>query len=401
MKKIIKLSVAAALAATAMNAAVVDNVKMSGKAKLWYETNDSAGNSYFDQANSTGQVMIDVAASADIGPVKINLENTTATTLGLEQAVVSASRVGGSTDTQNYTGIANISTTIGGTTLVAGKQALNTPFCFTEAWNAHKNTFNAGVLVNNSLIPNTTIVLADVKTTNALDITAASTAAGEEVGAKGQLTYDGEFNTDLNAKYVGLTTKIAGATVNASFTDVDGNNHASVKATGTWIDAAAKVANANVKVTYAELDPATGDTSNAHAIAVSTKVAGLNVMAAYSKVSDDNNGLAFGNIATTFKKTKLPTAGVYTDGQYVAQMDSKAMKIKVSGIKLGSVALAAQYVDCDNDTTAAKNTSELDVFATTKIAGIATKVIYMHRDMPAGTTGGDQDKIRVIASYSF
>ena len=210
-----------------------------------------------------------------------------------------------------------------------------------------------------------------------------------------------KVNTDLNAKYVGLTTKIAGATVNASFTDVDGNNHASVKATGTWIDAAAKVANANVKVTYAELDPATGDTSNAHAIAVSTKVAGLNVMAAYSKVSDDNNGLAFGNIATTFKKTKLPTAGVYTDGQYVAQMDSKAMKIKVSGIKLGSVALAAQYVDCDNDTTAAKNTSELDVFATTKIAGIATKVIYMHRDMPAGTTGGDQDKIRVIASYSF
>jgi hypothetical protein len=378
MKKIIKLSLAAALAATAMNAAVVDNVKMSGNAKLFYETNNAGNTDMFDAENAgtVGNVLLTIGASANVGPVKVNVRTNTLTTMGLENVLVKGTqqKVAGAAnvDTQTFTDIANVSTTIGGTTIIAGKQELSaavSPMCFSEKWNVTTNTFDANVLVNKGLVPNTTLIFADVKSTNA--------------GGRGfDLNYDGKFTTDLNAELMAASTTIAGVPVSASYYDVQGT-------TVSWYNA--KVAGLNL--IYAEKDPANGDaTGSAYAVSTSTKIAGLNVFAAYSSVSDD--GQNFTNVATA-KKTALPTQAVYVDGQDVAAAGADTFKIKLSGMKVAGVKLAIQHVICDNGT--ANDDVETDIIASTKIGGVALKALLMQND----EAGSQHEKFRVVANYSF
>jgi hypothetical protein len=414
MKKIIKLSVAAALAATAMNAAVVDNVKLDGKARLFYETNNANGTDMLDAENAgtKGQVLLTVGASADVGPIKVNLRNSTLTTMGLEHTVVKAPQTS-TADTQNYTDIANVVATIGGTTVVVGKQELNTPMCFTEGWNIHRNTFDANVLVNKGLVPNTTLVFADVKSTNA-------SGAG--------LTYNGAFTTALNAEMMAAHTTIASLPVNAYYYELSGT-------TASWFDTKATIGGIKFGAIYAQLDqaattgsaavaavtaspevvnqttgvvtpaveaaaaiPAVAATNNgtasAWALSAATKVAGLNVFAAYSSVSDD--GGSFASVATS-KKTKLPTQAVYVDGQDVAAAGADTFKIKLSGMSVGPVKLAVQHVVCDNGT--ANDDVETDIIATTKIAGIALKALLIQNE--EGGSANKHEKFRVYANYSF
>jgi hypothetical protein len=381
MKKIIKLSLAAALAATAMNAAVVDNVKMSGNAKLFYETNDNtagASEGLFNQNTSKGQVLLTVAASANVGPVKANVRHQTLTTAGLENSVVHTVQSTGVTDTQNYTDIANLSTTIGGTTLISGKQELNTPLCFTEKWNVTSNTFDANVLVNTTLIPNTTLIYADVKTTN-----------GDQAG-KGSLNANGKFDTLIDANMVAASTTIAGVATNVYYYDLsEANGDARhLDASATWIDASTKVAGVNLKAIYTEIEvDATTNTNDAHALSASTKVAGLNVFAAYSKV---NEGTANFKNQATQKKTALPTQAVYVDGTKVAMSTSEAIKVKVSGIEVAGVKLALQHVHAELN----GNYEETDLIATTKVAGVNIKTLLMNFD-------NDATAFRVYANYSF
>jgi hypothetical protein len=373
MKKIIKLSVAAALAATAMNAAVVDNVKLGGNAKLFYETNDSGTASMFDNHAATkGQVIVNVKASASIGPITANVRNATITTLGLENGVIGGTQVNQSADggTANFTDIANLSATIGQTTLIAGKQELNTPMCFTEGWNVHRNTFEAGVLVTKNLIPGSTVVFADVKTTNA---------------SGANIHNEGAFDTPINAEMAAIHTNVAGLPVNWYYYDVGTTSV-------NWVDTAFTVAGAKVKVIAAERDEVVNNGS-AQAISVATKVAGLNVFAAYSTVSND--GVNFMNVATT-KKTKLPTQAVYVDGTVVAQANTDAFKIKLSGMSVGPVKLAAQYVSADQGTA---NDNETDIIAKTKIGNVDFKALLMFVDKE--TTSDDCTKFRVYANYSF
>jgi hypothetical protein len=388
MKKIIKLSLAAALAATAMNAAVVDNVKMSGNAKLFYETNDKADNNLFDQSASKGNVLLTVAASANVGPVKANVRHQTLTSAGLEYVVVDGVQSAGTSNT-NYTDIANLSTTIGGTTIIAGKQELATPMCFTEKWNVTPNTFDANVVVNKGLIPNTTIIFADVKTTNAKGTDVLSTYAGET----------SKFDRVVDATLVAASTTIAGLPVNAYFYDVNnvalGTTAAALST--TWLDTSFKVAGANVKAIYATQDLNDGsDEGTAAAISVATKVAGLNVFAAYSTVNED--AASFCNVATQ-KKTALPTQAVYVDGTVVAQADADAYKIKVSGMNIAGVKLAVQYVSASVGNV---DSTETDLIATTKVGPVAVKALLMDIDKNQDQANAmDQTNLRIVANYSF
>jgi hypothetical protein len=379
MKKIIKLSVAAALAATAMNAAVVDNVKLDGKARLFYETNDATGTMFSEDQGTKGQLRLTASASADVGPLKVNLRSNVLTTAGLEQAVVTGPQTA-TAETINYTDIANVSATVGGTTLVVGTQELNTPMCFTEGWNIHRNTFDANVVINKGLIPNTTLIYADVKSTN---------ADGAGLNADGEQTSLLKGNAGSSASMIAASTTIAGQPLNVYFYDVDVNGVTA--ATVLWADT--KVAGL-INIIAAQRDDQAGQEGNAFAISGSTKVAGLNVFAAYSNVSDD--GQNFMNVATA-KKTKLPTQAVYVDGTIVAQSDAETVKIKVSGVEVAGVKLALQHVASENDAANTKN-NETDLIATTKVAGIAVKALLMNIQKDSTPT---QTNFRVYANYSF
>lgn len=384
MKKII-LSAAVAAMALTTTASALEDIKVSGQAKLWYETAETtATTDLFDQGNSSGEVVFKLGMTGKQGNVGFGATVYQGSTMGLETNLVSATR----TNTANgdmFVGEAYITIpAIADTVLKIGKQELDTPLAFTERWNAIPNTFNAAVAINSSL-PNTTIIAAYVGQDNATNFKADGEVSNTLLGTgfDSALAVAALFKNDMiaaNAWYYQIRSA----------------------ASALWIDATVNAGPAAITGYYAQIMPdsalAALEDTDAYAVKVAGSVASVSLEAAYSKVSDDN-GIAIANTSTGFKKTKLPTAGVYTDGLYVAQPDSEAFKVKAS-TKLGATGLALQYIDNDNDRTTALQTSEIDLIVTHKLGDVDLTAILMDRDTP-NNAAADGQYVRVIASVNF
>jgi hypothetical protein len=435
MKKIIKLSLAATLATTAMNAAAVDNVKLSGNAKLFYETHDdknamfSASDTPDTKGSSKGQVLISVKGSASIGPVTANVRHSTLTTLGLEHTIVSAPQVGTNetAGTINYVDIANLTYKINDTTIISGRQELNTPLCFTEKWNVTSNTFNANVLVNTGLIPGMTFIVADVKTTNAKGNGILATEEVDPINPRAPrrivpvngaaLNSKGNFDRVIDTSLFAMSTKISSVDLNYYYYDINLNDY-ELSASAAWFDTTYNVSkDTKVKALYTEIDVDTNnyDTIHAYAFSASAKVAGVTIFGAYSRVSDTptNNDINFCNVATN-KKSKLPTQAVYVDGTLVAKQDAESFKIKFSGLEVANTKFALQYVttasqptQLDGSVKDKQTHDEVDFIVSTKIGAIGIKTLLMrvnksNEDHVTHKFEQSPDtKFRVITNYSF
>jgi len=411
MKKII-LSVAVATMALSTAAAALEDIKVNGQAKLWYETNNMQGNSLFDNTHvanandvngvaktktngfgTSGEAVFKLGVTGKQGNVGFGATVYQTSTMGLEQNVVAGARSNTNGVTagtgEMYTGEMYVTIpAIASTTLKIGKQELQTPFAFTEKWNVVPNTFNALVAINKS-IENLTLVAAYV---------------GQGSNATNWKS-DGEVT---NAFYEGAYAAVAHYKNSALAANVYLYDVTAV-ADAYWIDASMTVAGIKATAIYAGMNTkgkmAALDDTDGFALSASTTVASVNLMAAYSQVSDvatGKSGLPLANTATAFKKTKLPTAGVYTDGVYVAQADSKAFKVKASG-KLGSTGLALQYVNNSNDTTKSLETQEIDLIVSQKVGDVNFKAILMDRSFDDAQTSADLDAqhVRIIASIDF
>jgi len=196
--KITKLSLVAALL-IGSSAFAIDNIKVSGDAKLYYATDDNAGekitngngevvdSSLFNTANSAGQAAVSLSLSADLTEgVSVGTKVTALSTLGLEGQLVGGvwENVSGVEDTFIVNDLW-LATTVAKTTAKVGRMELDTPLVFSEKWSITTNTYEAAVLINQD-IPNTTLVGAYVGGANNVGGTAALTTASK-VG--GQYTY--------------------------------------------------------------------------------------------------------------------------------------------------------------------------------------------------------------------
>jgi len=210
--KFTKMSLVAALL-IGSSAFAIDNVKVSGDAKLYYTTSDdtSAGvtagtnannvgvvngsfsgsdDSLFTSANSAGQAALGLGVTADlVSGVSAGAHLTALSTLGLQGQLVGNVWEGtnGTNDTYWFDE-AWLAATVGKTTLKAGRMALDTPYVFSETWSIAKNTFEAAVLINQD-IPDTTLV-------------------GAYVGAGNGNTYLGLGNPLGNAQTAGIMNVI-------------------------------------------------------------------------------------------------------------------------------------------------------------------------------------------------
>lgn len=362
----------------------VKNVKASGQAKLWYETADVDGASadLFDQASSSGQAMLKLAVTGNYGDAMgFGLTTYAVDTLGLENNVVSNVRMGGDAvapesilDTQWWFGEAYITYKMGNTIAKIGRQELDTPLAYSENWNIAPNTFDAAVLLNSDL-PNTTLVAAYVGRGNGIGCTAGTCT----------VSYDGDFSTyvaDGAYAFAILNQSIPNVPVNIWYYDVQD------VADAVWIDAHGKIGPVSVGAIYANLNPKASGTNDtdAYAFSVAGDIGQFNLMAAYSSV-DEDGVLPVANTATGFKKTKLPTAGVYSDGNVVAQPGADSWKIKAS-TKVAGIGVTAQYISSEMDGTNA-DSNEFDLIVSTKIADIDVKAIYMNRDHEFAYGGGE------------
>jgi len=184
--KLVKMSLAAAVLLGA-SAFAVDNVKVSGDAKLYYGTsnmdkdgsggtinpsgiNAGSSGSLFSKGNSAADVALRVGVTGDLAKgISFGMTGYAVTTLGLENNLVSntwtgahgatfnGSSAGAQVNDQAWMGEAWVAATLGKTTAKLGRMSLDTPLAFSETWSVVPNTFEAAVLINQD-IPDTTLV---------------------------------------------------------------------------------------------------------------------------------------------------------------------------------------------------------------------------------------------------
>ena len=400
MKKII-LSVAVAAMALSTTASALEDIKVSGQAKLWYETSDTdtlaGGNAnggdqdLFHKDSSGADVVFKLGMTGKQGNVGFGAEMTQVSTMGLENVLVSTTR-NSAADGLNpaaYVSKAYFTAPIGSATLKMGRQELNTPLLFTEKWNAVQNNFDAAVVI----VPatdNVTVVAAYAGQTNNGTGGPAWKAgsAFNQIGTAGSYALGALVKTDV------VSANVWGYEVTSV-------------AKAVWADASFKAGPVALKAYAAMMlpvDAVAADDTTAFALSAATDLSGVKLFAAGSMVSDDLDALPVANVATGFKKTKLPTAGVYTDGVYVAQPGSTAVKVKAAG-KVGTTGLALQAVMNMNDETGMENkeTTEVDLIVTQKLGDFNLKGILMHRsfDLDALDDSNGGIHARVIASVNF
>jgi len=459
MKKIL-VSVAAATMALSTTASALEDIKVSGQAKLFYETTNAGkvgteDKSLFDKDSSTGEVAFKIGMTGKQGDVGFGATLYHTTTMGLENDVVQGVRTNTglndlalSGNDNTYLGEIYITAPVApDTVLKFGKQELDTPMAFTERWNAAPNTFNSAVAINSS-VENLTLIAAYVGQGNAnqphyLTTTTpptpltASFASSETFTsyygtafAVAALYKQDNFNANL---WLYQINNVLGNSTLTSPTNLNIGTEAGVTVNAAWFDAGMKLGDANVKAVLAyaghddEGKPSTlsltdgikGDDTFGAALSADLKVSDITLFGAVSYVNEGDIPLA--NTATGFKKTMLPTQGIYTDGQYVAQPGSTAVKVSAA-TKLGDTALslnAVHNMNSGNDNEVMGIQSKLahelettEIYATVKqkVGAFDLMGIVMHRMMDDSVKDGNNKTtddrqggqiVRIVASVNF
>lgn len=352
--KLVKMSLAAAVLLGA-NAFAIDNVKVSGDAKLFYNTNNAdyvgtdglTHSGLFDKEASSADTALRLGVTADlVKGVSMGATAYAVSTLGLENNLVANTWTGAhangngiaeSTDTKDaaWMGELWLAATMGKTTVKVGRMELDTPLAFSEKWSIAANTFDAAVLINQD-IPDTTLVGAWVGKGNGVNALSTLSAAHDnraDVGLDALLGAGAEFGTFVDSG------AYAAAVVNNSFKPLVAQawyyNVQNV-ADAYWLQAdwdCQLVKGAKIGVQYSEMDTknlaAAFDDSDAYAVKIAYQgIEGLNVSAAFSDV-DEKGALKIANVATnnlTTAQSKLYTEAWWNYG-YVGAGDAKSWNV--------------------------------------------------------------------------
>jgi len=465
--KLSKLSLVAALAlSTGLYAA--DDMKVSGHVKLWYQTMDHSGiddaGLFRVEGNEWGNLGVQLKAAGSINDhLSYGVALNGVTTMGLEGHVVGTETTRSNWVDGSATGTGTspqpfwfhevfINYKLGENTNVKlGRQELNTPLAYTEKWNATSNSFEALVAVNTDL-PDTTLVAAWVAKGNGANqnILAAPQVFGATDRYYGYMQYnqdlDGDGNADLSTR--GGAIAIGAVNKSVSFMPVQAwFYHMPEVANAFWLqaDAGAKdmgaISKADLQLiaagvgvqgeTKSVLEGLGSETDMTTAIAAKASISmGMfGAYAAFSTISEGNVPVA--NTATNYKKTKLPTASIFSDGMVAAQPDTTSFKVGASA-NFGSVGtlavsygsydvgqnkdninpnaniggpasmgyIAQNYVQDDIDV------SEIDVVFKTKVKDVNIAAMYINVDktyVPGGVDYGtyENDIVRIVATLNF
>jgi len=416
--KFAKLSLAAIMAMSVSAFADVQNIKVSGDAKLFYATSDDNGNGdLFDKKSSMGQAALDISVSADLANgVAGKMSVVALNTLGLENNLVSEVWESG-LGNQWWVSEAWLAKTFGNTTFKVGRQELDTPFAFSEKWSIATNTFDAAVVLNQD-IPKTTLVAAWVGRGNgntALNdrLGGINEATGAEAtggiglnfaadGADPFETYysDGAYTAGI------VTTAIPMTTAQAWYYDIVN------VAQAYWLQAdVAPMKGLTFGVQYANVDAEDAGYNNdtsAWAIKAGYELSGLSLSASYSSVDDGDVNIA--NTATNYLGTPAtdgqPTAQskLYTEAWwsygYVSAPDTDAWTLAAEyGLK-DIADLGLYYTGTSTDNANKADMTEVTLTASKKFGNLDTTLAYIYTDFDAPNSDAD-NMIQVYLTYNF
>ena len=164
--KIISIWAAVTIAATGISFAAdtitdaIKNGKISGEAKVWYQTNDNDANkSIFDSENSTFDAGLKLSYVTDAYQgLKAAVSFYVVDDLDAHESWANSSGLGvDHCDTAAWLGEAYISYEAYNTCAKVGRQNIKSPLVNSDGWAIFPNNFEA-VLVKNSDLPDTTLI---------------------------------------------------------------------------------------------------------------------------------------------------------------------------------------------------------------------------------------------------
>lgn len=447
--RVTKLSLIAVLLLTS-SAFAIENTKVSGNAKLYYGTQDSdapdAPNLFTKESAYTNfAARLDLTTDLTKG-VSAGVGTQVVTTLGVEHNLVdsvwsNAHTVDGSTgarfadgkqvDSAMWFDEVWLAGSAFDTTLKIGRQALDTPLAFTENWGVDKNTFEAGVLINQS-IPNTTLVATFIGKSNGSADDRTSLREGgtgnlNDLGATaaGYVAADGTFST------FGTQGTYAFGLVNNSFKPltVQAWYYDMVDfAQAYWLQADVKCGKipgllAGVQYANTDLDKRadiggiTGvigvDTKDTSAWAAMLGYAMKDVATfkiAYSDVDDEGTlgvaNTATGSIATKGGQSKLYTEMWWNYG-YVSAVGAQSYALSAE-TKLASVDFLLGYYNADISKESLlfdkEELTEVALVASKTFGPLATSLALIFADFEDKNAPADDVKttdIQIYLTYNF
>ncbi len=419
--KLVKMSLAAAVLLGA-SAFAIDNVKVSGDAKLFYTTNNTGNFDLFDKDSSAADTALRLGVTGDLTKgVSFGVTGYAVSTLGLENNLVSntwtgahgvqanGSPFGAQVDDQAWIGEMWVAASLGKTTAKLGRMELDTPLAFSEKWSIVPNTFDAAVLINQD-IPDTTVVGAWVgkgNGVNAIGVATGgakainnSTAIGDNVVGSGA-----DFNTFLSDGAYAL------AVVNNSFKPLTAQawyyNVQNV-ADAYWLQAdikCEKIKGLTIGAQYADLDPKglldAANDSKAYAFKLGyTGVENLSVSAAYSNVDEDGT-LKVANVATNnlgAAQSKLYTEAWWNYG-YVGTADATSWNATAE-YNAGIAKLGAYYTNVSID-NANVDMDEVTVTATKSFGPLDATLAYISTNADDQNAGDRYDTVQAYLTLNF
>ncbi|MBE0514879.1 hypothetical protein [Sulfurimonas sp.] len=442
--KLTKLSLVAAML-IGSTAFAIENTKVSGDVKLFYGTMDSDVGTYksvlggtkpsfFDSEGAYGNAAANLELTTDLTKgVSAGVKGTYVTTLGLENNLVDntwsnvhtisdasgssfASELGGKQlDDAFFLGELWVAGSAFDTTVKVGRQALDTPLAFTETWGIDQNTFEAAVLINQS-IPDTTLVATYVGKHNGSSWDPKSTGAplapgtlndinvfgGIEGGAAqaGITSQGGKFNTfGTNGVYVAglVNNTIKPLTVQAWYYSLQ------QLATATWFQADLNVGGILAGAQYTEVEVNNSDEDEAFAVMLGYEAKDVaTVKVAYSDV-DDKGTLGLANVATTTGQSKLYTEMWWAYGN-VSATGAESYSLTVEATVAG-IDLLAGYYAADINPSAAVDTevTEIALVASKSFGPLDTSVAFIMDNQKdnVANTDNDTNHIQIYLTYNF
>ena len=374
--KLVKMSLAAAVLLGA-SAFALDNVKVNGDAKVYYNTSNldqvsPASDSMFGKDNSAADTALRLGVTGDLlKGVSFGVTGYAVSTLGLENNMVANTWTSGHTNGVEDSGWISelwLASTMGKTTAKLGRMELDTPLAFSESWSVAKNTFDAAVLINQDL-PDTTLVAAWVGKGNGVNALAPLAGLGEVVAAKDNgsaVGLDGYMAADAKYTTFGEAGAYAVAAVNNSFKPLTAQawyyNVSSV-ADAYWLQADINcelVKGVKIGAQLAKIDPKgvvngivpNAKDSDAYAFKLGYEgVQNLKVSVAYSDV-DEDGVLNIANTATNnlvAAQSKLYTEAWWNYG-YVGAPGAKSWNVTAE-YDAGFVKLGTYYTNVSVDNT--------------------------------------------------
>lgn len=331
------------------------NTTISGKAQLYYYTDDSVD--LFDNASSA----LGAAATVDVSHKIIDGITANLTAVGYTNLIDDNYMEG--KETGAFLNVANITATFADTTLVAGRQLLDTPMLGGFDWLLAPGAFEAYTLVNNSISGLTLVgsYVAKWRPNNTGDDFIDLTDSGDHwtVGA----AYSGAFDASV------------------WYYNVDAFNYTQV-----YADAGVEFSGIKIAGQYVGTDYDTATDSSAFGAKVSTSLGAFDLMAAYNNVADNETGFV--------GRDTLYTSSWNT---FTSNVMGNSFKAEAAGT-FGKLSASASYAYYEYDRTDDEG-QEIDVILGYSFTDcISIDAIYSNTDYGIGE---DTNALEFIATYKF